>query len=61
MHWDSCESMTEAEVETIIQRAKEQFPDARPGIISDNGPQFIVRDFGELIGIFGMTQIKTSP
>jgi hypothetical protein len=33
--------MTEAEVETIIQRARERFLGVRPRIISVNGPQFI--------------------
>ena len=39
------ESMTEAEIEIILQRAKEKHPEAKPRIISDNGPQFIARDF----------------
>ncbi len=34
---------------------------ARPRIISDNGPQFIARDFKEFIRISGMTHVKTSP
>ena len=53
--------MTEAEVETIIQRARERFPDERPRIISDNGPQFIAKDFKEFIRICGMTHVRTSP
>lgn len=53
--------MTEPEVETIVQRARERFPDARPRIISDNGPQFIARDFKEFIRICGMTHVRTSP
>jgi transposase InsO family protein len=61
IHWDIRESMTEAQVEIIIQRAKEKFPDARPRLISDNGPQFIARDFKEFIRISGMTHVKTSP
>ena len=60
VHWEIRESMTEAEVEIIIQRAKEKFPEARPRIISDNGPQFIARDFKEFIRISGMTHVKTS-
>ena len=32
--------MTESDVETILQRARAQDPEARPRIISDNGPQF---------------------
>lgn len=61
VHWDIQESMTEAEVELILQRAKEKFPEARPRVISDNGPQFIARDFKEFIRISGMTHVKTSP
>ena len=61
VHWEIRESMTEAEVEIVIQRAKEKFPEACPRIISDNGPQFIARDFKEFIRISGMTHVKTSP
>ena len=41
VHWEIRESMTEADVEIILQRAKEKYPDESPRIISDNGPQFI--------------------
>ena len=53
--------MTEAEIEIILQGAKEKHPAAKPRIISDNGPQFIARDFKEFIRIAGMTHVKTSP
>ena len=61
IHWEIGECMTEGDVEIILQRAREIFPDARPRIISDNGPQFISRDFREFIRICGMTHVKTSP
>ena len=61
VHWDLRESMTEAEVEIILQGAKEKYPEAKPRIISDNGPQFIARDFKEFIRISGMTHVRTSP
>ena len=61
VHWDIRESMTESDVEIILQRAKEKFPDAQPRIISDNGPQFVSKDFKEFIRISGMTHVKTSP
>jgi len=61
VHWEIRESMTEADIEIVIERAKEKFPEARPRIISDNGPQFIARDFKEFIRISGMTHVKTSP
>jgi putative transposase len=61
VHWEIRETMTEPDVETIIQRARERYPDARPRIISDNGPQFIARDFKEFIRICGMTHVRISP
>ena len=61
VHWELRERMTEADVETIIQRAREKYPDAHPRIISDNGPQFIARDFKEFIRVSGMTHVRTSP
>jgi putative transposase len=61
VHWEIREQMTEADVETILQRARERFPAARPRIISDNGPQFIAKDFKEFIRICGMTHVRTSP
>ena len=60
IHWEIRESMKEAEVETILQRAKEKYPTARPRIISDNGPQFAARDFKEFVRISGMTHVRTS-
>src|SRR5205807_3619310 len=56
VNWDLRESMTEADIEIILQAAKEKYPEARPRIISDNGPQFIAKDFKEFIRISGMTQ-----
>ena len=61
VHWEIRESMTEAEVEIIVQRAREQFPPASPRLISDNGPPFIARDFKEFIRLCGMTHVQTSP
>ena len=61
VHWDIRESMTEGDVELALQRAKEAWPGARPRVISDNGPQFIAKDFKEFIRVSGMTHVRTSP
>ena len=61
VHWEIRKTMEEGDVETIIQRAREMYPDERPRIISDNGPQFIAKDFKEFIRICGMTHVRTSP
>jgi integrase len=51
----------DADIEIILQGAREQHPEARPRVISDNGPQFIARAFKEFIRIAGMTHVRTSP
>ena len=61
VNWDLRESMTEADIEIILERAKELHPEARPRIISDNGPQFIAKDFKEFIRVSVMTHVRTSP
>jgi putative transposase len=61
IHWEIREKMQEIDIETILQRAREKYPGAKPRIITDKGPQFISRDFKEFIRIAGMTHVKTSP
>src|SRR5436309_4132587 len=60
VHWEIREAMTEADVEQVVQRAREKFPGVTPRIITDNGPQFIAKDFKEFIRICGMTHVRTS-
>jgi transposase InsO family protein len=61
LHWQLRHSITEVEVEIVIQAALEEYPSVRARIIADNGPQFIARDFKEFIRIVGLTHVKTSP
>ena len=61
VHWEIREKMEEIDVETILQRAREEYPDETPRIITDNGPQFIAKEFKHFIRISGMTHVKTSP
>ena len=61
IHWEIRESMTEADVEIVLQRAREKFPNENLRIISDNGPQFIAKDFKEFIRISGMHHVRISP
>jgi transposase InsO family protein len=60
VHWDIGETMTEGDIEIIVQAAREKFPGETPRIISDNGPQFISRDFKGYLRICGMTHVRTS-
>jgi len=59
--WGIGEKMEEPDIEVILQRAREKYPDANPRIISDNGPQFISKDFKHFVRLCGMTHVRTSP
>lgn len=61
LHWELRESMKEEDVEIVLQRAREKYPEARPRIISDNGSAFIARDFKTFIREAGMTHVRTAP
>lgn len=61
VHWEIREKMEEVDVETILQRGREKYPGETPRIISDNGPQFIAKEFKHFIRISGMTPVRTSP
>ena len=61
VHWELREAMTETDIEITLQRALERFPGARPRIISDNGPQFVAKDFKEFIRVTGMSHVRTTP
>lgn len=61
VHHELRESMREDDVERLLQRALEAFPDAQPRIISDNGPQFIARDFKSFVRAVGISHVRTSP
>jgi putative transposase len=59
--WDIRPQMREADAEIVIQRAREAYPGVRPRIISDNGPQFIAKDFKEFIRLWQTTHVFCSP
>jgi putative transposase len=61
VHWEIREGMKQQDEMVVLQRAKEKFPGETPRIITDNGPQFIAKDFKEFIRICGMTHVRTSP
>jgi putative transposase len=61
LQWEIRESMTEREVELVLQKAREKYPDTKPRVISDNGPQFVAREFKQFVRISGMDHVRTSP
>lgn len=61
VHWNIREKMEEKDVEMVLQKALEKTPGTKPRIISDNGPQYIAKDFKVFMRIFGLTHVRTSP
>ncbi len=61
VHWDICEKLEEQDVEIVLQKALGKTPGAKPRIISDNGPQFIAKDFKVFLRVFGLSHARTSP
>ncbi|MSP56256.1 MAG: transposase [Myxococcales bacterium] len=61
VHWEIRESLKEADIERLIERARELHPGVSPRILSDNGPQFIANDFKQYMRLTGMTHVGTSP
>lgn len=61
VHWELREQMTEMDVEQILEKSRELYYGASPRVISDNGPQFIARDFKNYVRLSGMTHVRTSP
>jgi putative transposase len=61
VHWEIREHIKEFDTEVVVQRGLEKYPGEHPRIITDNGPQFIARDFKEFIRLVGLTHVRTSP
>ena len=59
--WDIRPQMQEADAEIVLQRAREAHPQARPRIITDNGPPFVARDNKHIIRMWQPTHVFCSP
>lgn len=60
VHHELRANMQEFDVQLTLQRAKEKYPDQKPVIISDNGSQYISKDFTQFIRSSELTHIRTS-
>jgi transposase InsO family protein len=49
VHWELAPSMLAQEVAEIMAIALEKVPGKKPGIIRDNGSQFIAKEWREVI------------
>jgi transposase InsO family protein len=60
LHHELRTHMKEYDVEITLRRAKEKYPEAKCNLISDNGCQFISKDFKDYIRESGLKHIRTS-
>ena len=61
VHHELRTSVESLDIEIMLERARLRFPWAKPALITDNGPQFIAKEFKKFIRISGMTHVRTSP
>lgn len=60
VHHELRMNMQEFDIQITLQRALEKYPFAKPRLITDNGSQFIPKDFAEYLKQAGLQHIRTS-
>jgi len=61
LHHELRSNMTEFDIEIVLQKAVEKYPDQKPKLITDNGSQYLSKDFQIYLKEVGLQHIKTSP
>jgi len=59
--WDLFPTMEGLNIEILVTRAKELYPESHARIIHDNGKQFTSREFLELVARLELKETSTSP
>lgn len=59
LDWELMPDMLGSSVEDFIQRVKDKYPAAKPILITDNGSQFISRDFKKLVSNLDIQLVHT--
>lgn len=60
VHHELRANMQEYDVQITVQRALEKYPSVKPQLITDNGSQYISKDFAEYLKFVGLQHIRTS-
>lgn len=60
LHHELRRTMSEYDVQITLQRAIEKFPAVKPRLISDNGSQFVSKDFKEYLRECDLKHVRTS-
>jgi transposase InsO family protein len=59
VHYEIRTSVEALDVELLLEHAREKFPGVTPILITDNGPQFIAKDFKRYLSFVGITHRRT--
>jgi len=59
VQWELCWTLTGDAMALVLQAAIDKTPGATPEVVSDNGPEFINRDFVTVLKAQGLKQIRT--
>lgn len=59
VQWELCWTLTGDAMALVLQAALDRTPGATPEVVSDNGPEFINRDFVTVLKAQGLKQIRT--
>lgn len=60
LHHELRFNMTKYDVELTIQKAREKYPEESPRLISDNGSQYVSKDFEKFLKEISLQHTKTS-
>ena len=60
LNWRLCRDMEGINADVLVMQTKEMYPEANPRLISDNGSQFVSRDFKELLAYLELEHTFTS-
>jgi len=60
VHHELRTHMQESDVVIVIENALEKYPDAKPNLITDNGSQYISKDFAKYLKMVELKHIRTS-
>jgi transposase InsO family protein len=59
VHYELRLSVEALDIEILLERARLKFPGVKPILITDNGPQFIAKEFKGYLQLSGITHRKT--
>lgn len=59
VHYEIKPSFEALDIEIMVERAREKYPNEEPVLITDNGPQFIAKEFGLYLQEVGITHRRT--